>query len=394
LLIVDEFQVLLGGSGPAGPRNVELLEQLARKGRAYGIHILLSSQTLSGIENLDMKRNSIFGQFPVRIALKTNPTESQIILDSLNTAASELEFRGQAVLNTNYGAIAANKQIVVAWASDPSVELLDRAFAERRGVRMPPVVIKAGEFARPYAHFAAMRRRPRPRALLGESLRPGSPPLGFDLTGDAGRHLVIGGMGSQEAVGILQSAAMSLAIGLEEESAFILVASENATIGALMAAEALAAAVAGCGHRIRIVSSADELELAVANRVMSRTIIIGASMDDLPLEEAGYSGRSANVLQETIQSGHRDGVTLIAWWQRPSVMDAQLGLGWGENVVGRVLLRMHPNEAQSWTGDMRMFEWSVAPARAGLIDTSIDRQVRLFIPFTPISAQRLLEMKQ
>jgi S-DNA-T family DNA segregation ATPase FtsK/SpoIIIE len=399
LLIVDEFQVLLGGSGRTGSKNVELLEQLARKGRAYGIHILLSSQTLSGIENLDSKKNSIFGQFPVRIALKTNPAESQVILDSLNFGASQLEFRGQAVLNTNYGALASNKLVVVAWASDPSIEALDRTFAERRGHRKPPVVIKAGDFARPHAHFAAMQRRPRPRALLGESLVPGSPPAGCDLTGDANRHLVIGGMGSEGAVGMLQSAAVSLAIGLTDPASFIFVTSGNATIDGLLAVKELAAVVARGGHRTRIVSTADELDVAVTRSVMEmeqtsrRTIIIGAGLDELKLEEAGYLSSIVNVLQAAVINGHQDGVTLIGWWQRPAVMSAQLGNGWTANVNGRVLLNMDAGEAQSWTGDLSLTDWSATPARAGLVDTARDRQVRWFIPFGPIGGQRLLELQ-
>jgi hypothetical protein len=67
--VIDEFQVLLAGNDPMATEAVALLESLARKGRSYGIHLILASQTVLGVEALYAKRDSIFGQFPVRIAL-------------------------------------------------------------------------------------------------------------------------------------------------------------------------------------------------------------------------------------------------------------------------------------------------------------------------------------
>ena len=69
LCVIDEFQVLLAGNDPMATEAVGLLESLARKGRSYGIHLVLASQTVLGVEALYAKRDSIFGQFPVRIAL-------------------------------------------------------------------------------------------------------------------------------------------------------------------------------------------------------------------------------------------------------------------------------------------------------------------------------------
>lgn len=55
LLIIDEFQVLFDGSDDLTRDAVQLFERLARQGRAFGVHILLSSQTLSGISGLQVK---------------------------------------------------------------------------------------------------------------------------------------------------------------------------------------------------------------------------------------------------------------------------------------------------------------------------------------------------
>ena len=69
LCVIDEFQVLLAGTDRLAAEAVALLESVARKGRSYGIHLILASQTVRGVEALYAKRDSIFGQFPVRIAL-------------------------------------------------------------------------------------------------------------------------------------------------------------------------------------------------------------------------------------------------------------------------------------------------------------------------------------
>src|SRR5439155_22050971 len=67
--VVDEFQVLLTGNDALAREATALLESLARTGRSYGIHLVLSSQTARGVEALYGKRDSIFGQFAVRVAL-------------------------------------------------------------------------------------------------------------------------------------------------------------------------------------------------------------------------------------------------------------------------------------------------------------------------------------
>src|SRR5690606_25545470 len=84
--VIDEFQVLFAGNDALAREAVTLLEDLARKGRSYGVHLVLASQSLSGIEALYGRSDSIFGQFPLRVAL---PGGSGV-LDPLNDAAAAL----------------------------------------------------------------------------------------------------------------------------------------------------------------------------------------------------------------------------------------------------------------------------------------------------------------
>ncbi len=62
--VLDEFQVLLDGDDDRAEEAINLLERLARLGRAYGIHLEFSTQTLDGTPKLTMKRDAIFGQVP------------------------------------------------------------------------------------------------------------------------------------------------------------------------------------------------------------------------------------------------------------------------------------------------------------------------------------------
>lgn len=81
--VVDEFHVLFAGNDALARQAVDLIEELARKGRSYGLHLVLASQSTTGIEALYGRAEAIFGQFPLRIALPGGDA----VLDPRNDAA-------------------------------------------------------------------------------------------------------------------------------------------------------------------------------------------------------------------------------------------------------------------------------------------------------------------
>ena len=95
--VVDEFQVLLGGRDAVTAEAVTLLEDLARRGRSQGIHLVLASQDVSGIEAL-WGRSGLVGQFTLRIALP----KARRILHETNLAAETVP-RHCAVVNAESG---------------------------------------------------------------------------------------------------------------------------------------------------------------------------------------------------------------------------------------------------------------------------------------------------
>ncbi|WP_394328302.1 FtsK/SpoIIIE domain-containing protein, partial [Couchioplanes caeruleus] len=110
--VVDEFQVLLAGRDAVAAEAVELLEDLARRGRSQGIHLVLASQDVSGIEAL-WGRPALVAQFSLRIALP----RARRVLAEQNTAADVLP-RYHAVVNADSGATEANRVVRVPDAGD------------------------------------------------------------------------------------------------------------------------------------------------------------------------------------------------------------------------------------------------------------------------------------
>jgi len=104
LLLVDEFQVFFEEDDTISGEAQDILDKIVRLGRGFGIHVLLSSQTLAGTS---LKRTTI-RNMAVRIALKCIEDDSTLILGDNNPAASKLSGSGAAIYNKNIGTIVDN----------------------------------------------------------------------------------------------------------------------------------------------------------------------------------------------------------------------------------------------------------------------------------------------
>ncbi len=144
LLIVDEFQVFFSEDDKLAQDAAILLDRLVRQGRAFGIHVILGSQTLGGTSGLP---RSTIGQMAVRIALQCSEADSQLILDDENTAARLLSRPGEAIYNDAGGRVEGNSPFQTAWLSDEVRDRqLDRVaeMARRQGVHRPAPVVFEG----------------------------------------------------------------------------------------------------------------------------------------------------------------------------------------------------------------------------------------------------------
>ncbi|HSU66270.1 MAG TPA: FtsK/SpoIIIE domain-containing protein, partial [Tepidisphaeraceae bacterium] len=119
LLIIDEFQEFFSEDDKLAQDAGLLLDRLVRQGRAFGIHVLLGSQTIGGSSGL---ARSTIGQMAVRIALQTSEADSQLILGDNNSAARLLSRPGEAIYNDAGGLVEANSPFQVAWLPDEKRE--------------------------------------------------------------------------------------------------------------------------------------------------------------------------------------------------------------------------------------------------------------------------------
>src|SRR5439155_1118150 len=93
LLIVDEFQEFFVEDDKIAQEAALLLDRLVRQGRAFGLHVLLGSQTLGGAYSL---ARSTIDQMAVRIALQCSESDAHLILSKDPAAAV---FRRQSGAN-------------------------------------------------------------------------------------------------------------------------------------------------------------------------------------------------------------------------------------------------------------------------------------------------------
>lgn len=78
LAVIDEFQVLFDRDDNLAERGWDALNTLSRQGRAYGIHLLLGSQHLGGLQGAILsRREGIFSNLAIRVDLATHHQSQQ-----------------------------------------------------------------------------------------------------------------------------------------------------------------------------------------------------------------------------------------------------------------------------------------------------------------------------
>lgn len=104
LLIVDEFQEFYTEDDDIKQSVDAKFDRIIKKGRAFGINTLFSSQTLSGNSIQKSTRELI----DIRIALMCSDTDANQILDDRNPAARDLTRPGEGIYNPDNGKVSGN----------------------------------------------------------------------------------------------------------------------------------------------------------------------------------------------------------------------------------------------------------------------------------------------
>ena len=89
-----------------------LLDRIVRQGRAFGIHVLLGSQTLGAAYTL---ARATIGQMVIRIALMCNEADAYLIMDQDNPAPRLLTRPGEGIYNDMAGSLEGNSPFQTVW---------------------------------------------------------------------------------------------------------------------------------------------------------------------------------------------------------------------------------------------------------------------------------------
>jgi len=228
LLLVDEFQEFFTEDDATASQAAQILDRLVRQGRAFGIHVLLGSQTLAGAYTL---ARSTIGQMAVRIALQCSETDSRLILGDDNPAARLLSRPGEAIYNAANGMIEGNNRFQVAWLPDDERDrYLARvqALAQQRGYRPPqpqivfegnaPAIVESNRQLQDLLMVPGWQMPLRsPAAWLGEPVAIRDPIAALFRRQSASNLLVVG-QNDEIALGLMAVALVSLAAQIPPSS--------------------------------------------------------------------------------------------------------------------------------------------------------------------------------
>ena len=279
LLIIDEFQEFFSEDDKIAQDAALLLDRLVRQGRAFGIHVILGSQTIGGTSGL---ARSTIGQMAVRIALQCSEADSQMILGDNNSAARLLSRPGEAIYNDAGGLVEHNSPFQISWLSEEQREAYLAKVLERSrslSLPFPPTVVFEGNAPAELsnnAQLASLLQSPSwpppvaaPAAWLGEPVAIKGPTAVL-LRRQSGSNVLIIGQQDEPAMAIMAAALISLAAQHSPATARFYVMDGSPVDSPL--AKVFPAVAAAIPHNVRLVawrevpSAINELAMEVQRR--------------------------------------------------------------------------------------------------------------------------------
>lgn len=115
LVIMDEFHELFSNTNDQiGRESSEMMERIVRQGRAFGVHIILSSQSYANVGGLD---KSVYDQMAVRIVLKCSKADATMLLGEGSSDVEQISIDdpGRAIYNSEAGNKEYNSHFRVAF---------------------------------------------------------------------------------------------------------------------------------------------------------------------------------------------------------------------------------------------------------------------------------------
>ncbi|QSE87878.1 AAA family ATPase (plasmid) [Rhodococcus pseudokoreensis] len=421
VLMIDEFQRLFepGDDAIAG-QAAQLLEGLARLGRAYGIHVLLASQSISGISALMARESGLYGQFPIRIGLKNSPQESVATMSVGNDGPARLRHRGEAVINLDYGSLGANRTVTIASAQDDILDSLRHTWWELARDTCPaPAVFDGARLLRPADAVPSIRRlraarltaqSGAPSAVIGMPISVSAVPATVTFTAEPGRNLAVLGAGEKldqlgaapgetaanHAIGVLQTAALSLALQHPAGDArFVSIELLDDSTASRNNMGPWHHLMARIGFPVDIIDRNGILNflqeqadaIAEADPAGPATYILAFGLDRIGRLDTpdAFANTPAEVLRAVLRDGPTKSVHVLGWWANTATYQAHLGFAGDGMVDVMVFLRVDQSAVHDFLGPF--VTWTVRDNRALWTDRTQLPEPTVLVPFSPVGDQ-------
>ena len=219
LLLIDEFQELFVEDDKVSQSASVLLDRIVRQGRAFGMHVILGSQTLGGAYTV---ARATLGQMVIRIALQCNEADAYLIMDDSNAAPRLLSRPGEGIYNDSAGAVAGNSPFQVVWMTDETRD----EYLQKARVRADQ---SPGKYPGPFVYEGDAPANVQENALLADLLAQSTPtlsgipriwlgapnsikgPTELSLSRQSAKHVMIVGQREEAGLVMLSVALVALA---------------------------------------------------------------------------------------------------------------------------------------------------------------------------------------
>jgi energy-coupling factor transporter ATP-binding protein EcfA2 len=212
LLIIDEFQILLQTSDVVTKKASELFNNLLRQGRAFGIHVLLATQTLKGLQSIT-SIGQLTSQIGCRIVLACSQEDSALILGASNIAAAELKSPPEGIINNQSGQRSGNIRFEIPFAKKETCIEHQKFLAKQKIKTLKETKVFSGshlpQLPLPQL-FASSQSNTGLPIILGEELNFSSATFSFGWEQNIGNNLCIAGFDKAIHNGLLHSLLLSV----------------------------------------------------------------------------------------------------------------------------------------------------------------------------------------
>jgi len=106
ILFMDEFHELFEEDDAVGQAAFQAFSNIVRQGPFAGVHVVVSSQTLSSMPAMDRGTLSLL---PMRVAFMCNESDADLVMGDTNREVKALSEQGEGILNPARGEHSRNK---------------------------------------------------------------------------------------------------------------------------------------------------------------------------------------------------------------------------------------------------------------------------------------------